>query len=376
MAAPVTTAVEVRPVRTGRDLRRFVSLPYRLHRGDAGWAPPLRRDVRRMLNPRRNPFFDHADAGYFLAERSGRVVGRIAAIENRLHNEFHQDRVGFFGFFECEDDRVVAVALFEAVAAWLRQRTLSVMRGPASFSTNDEAGLLVEGFETPAVLMMPHNPPYYSRLVESAGFTKAKDLVCYQNTHHQLPDRLVEGAALLAKRYRLRTRTMDKGRFGEEVSILKRLYNASWERNWGFVPMTDAEFDQLAEQLKPVVIPELVTFAERDGEPIGFAAALPDLNVALRANPSGRFFPGILKVLWAARGIDRVRVLLLGTRPEWHGKGVDALLWKRIWEEGTARGYYWGEAGWVLEDNHAMANALGRMGFVPYKTYRLYDRPL
>jgi GNAT superfamily N-acetyltransferase len=157
---------------------------------------------------------------------------------------------------------------------------------------------------------------------------------------------------------------------------VKRLYNASWERNWGFVPMTDAEFDHMADQLRPVVVPQLVTFAEREGETVGFAAAIPDLNIALRANPSGRLFPGLLKVLLASRRIHRVRVLLLGTLPAWRGKGVDALLWKRVWEECTGRGYPWGEAGWVLEDNHTMANALLRMGFVAYKTYRLYDRAL
>lgn len=376
MAAITSAAAQARPVLTGRDLDRFIALPYALYRGDPGWAPLLRRDVRQMLDRGKNPFFDHAEAAYFVAERDGQVVGRIAAIENRLHNEFHQDRVGFYGFFECEEDPDAARALFDAAGGWLRQRGLSVMRGPASFSTNDEAGLLVEGFDAPAVLMMSYNPPYYARLVESAGFTKAKDLIGFQNTHHQLPERLVEGAAVLEKRYRVRTRTMDTRRFGQEVALVKRLYNACWERNWGFVPMTEREIDHLAAQLKPVVVPQLVTFAEREGETIGFAAALPDLNVALRANPTGRFFPGVLKVLWAARSISRVRVMLLGTLPEWRGKGVAALLYKRIWEEGTARGFYWAEAGWVLEDNHPMANGLLRMGFVPYKTYRLYDQPL
>jgi GNAT superfamily N-acetyltransferase len=368
--------IHVSPVAGSRDLAAFVGLPYALHRGDPHWVAPLRRDVREQLSRARNPFFDHAEAGYFLARRHGRVVGRIAAIHNRRHNEVHGDRVGFFGFFESMDDPEVVAALVEAAAAWLRARGLAVVRGPASFSTNEEAGLLVDGFDAPPAVMMPHNPPGYARLLEGAGFRKAKDLVAYRSTDPRLPPRLAEAADTLERRYAITTRTLDMRRFAAEVDLVKRLYNAAWERNWGFVPMTDGEIACLARRLRPVVLPELVVFAERAGEPIGFGVALPDLNVALRRNPSGRLFPGLLRVWWAARRIDRIRVLLLGTRPEWRGRGVDALLYKRIWEEGRRQGYGWAEAGWVLEDNHAMRNALERMGFERYKTYRLYERAL
>lgn len=338
--------------------------------------PPLRRDVRVLLSRRRNPFFEHAEAQYFLARREGRPAGRIAAVHNRLHNEFHRDTVGFFGLFESIDDPSLAGALFEAAAGWLRARSLTAMRGPMSFSTNDEAGLLVDGFETPPVLLMPHNPRYYVRLVEGAGLAKAMDLLVYQTTHDRLPPRLVEGSALLERRYGITTRPLDLAAFEQEVALIKQLYNSAWERNWGFVPLTDREIEHLARQLKPAVVPELVAFAERGGETIGFAVALPDLNVALKHNPSGRLFPGIVKVLWASRRIDRIRVLLLGTLPEWRQKGVDALLYKRIWEEGYRKGYRWAEAGWILEDNAPMKNALVHMGFEVYKTYRVYDRPL
>jgi GNAT superfamily N-acetyltransferase len=372
--APARAAVS--PVRGRRDLSAFIAFPYELHRRDRLWTAPLRRDVRVLLSREKNPFFEHAEAGYFLAWREGRVAGRIAAIHNRLHNEFHRDRVGFFGFFECVDDASVAAALFDAAAEWLRPRGLDAMRGPASFSTNDEAGLLVDGFQTPPVILMSYNPPYYVRLVEGAGFTRARDLLAYQSTHDRLPERLVKGADLLQRRYGITTRPLDMRRFPQEVDLVKRLYNQAWERNWSFVPMTDREIDHLAGQLKPIVVPELVAFAERAGETIGFAAAIPDLNVGLRANPSGRFFPGILKVLWAARRTTRIRVLLLGTVPDWRGRGVDALLCKHIWEEGTAKGYNWAEGGWILEDNHAMRNGLEHIGFEAYKTYRLYDRSL
>ena len=360
--------------RTAREA--FIDLPYRLHRSDPAWVPALRRDVRALLSPAANPFFDHAEAEYFLARRDGRAVGRIAAIHNRLHNEFQGDRVGFFGFFESEDDADVASSLFTTAAAWLRSRGLSVMRGPASFSTNDECGLLVHGFEAPPTLMMPHNPRRYVGLVEGAGFAKAKDLLVYRTTVDRLPARLVEASEPVERRYGVATRCLDMRRFRDDVGLVQRLYNASWEKNWGFVPMTSREIEHLARQLKPVVVPELVVFAEHGGEPIGFAAALPDLNVALKRNPSGRLFPGLLKILWAARHIDRLRVLLLGTRPEWRGRGVDALLYRRIWEAGARQGYRWAEAGWILEDNHAMRNALAHMGFEMYKTYRMYDRPI
>lgn len=367
--------LEVAPVRSRAAREGFIGLPYRLHRSDAAWVPPLRRDVRALLS-RRNPFFEHANAEYFLARRDGAVVGRIAAIHNRLHNEFQRDAVGFFGFFESEDDARTAAALFDAASAWLRARGLQVMRGPASFSTNDECGLLVDGFDTPPTVMMPHNPRHYVRLVEGAGFAKAKDLLVYQTAVDRPPERLRGGSERLERRHRVTTRRLDMSRFAAEVDVVKHLYNAAWERNWGFVPMTDREIEHLARQLKPLVVPELVAFAERDGVPIGFGVTLPDVNVALKRNPSGRFFPGILKVLWAARRIKRLRVLLLGTLPEWRGTGVDALLYRRMWEEAYRMGYRWAEAGWILEDNHPMRNGLARMGFEVYKTYRMYDRPL
>jgi len=385
----------VRPVRTAADLRRFIAFPYHLHRGDPLWVPPLRMDVKKMLDRKKNPFFQHADAEYFLAVRrpgdtepthpparppirlGGEVVlGRIAAIHNRAHNEFHDDRVGFFGFFECANDQATADALFAAAAAWLKPRGLDTLRGPASFSTNDECGLLVAGFDTPPTLLNPHNPRYYLDLVERAGFTQSMDMFQYQTRNPQMPDRLMRGARLLAERKKITLRAIDMKRFDEEVERIKAVYNSAWEKNWGFVPMSDAEIDHLAAQLKPVVVPDLVVFCEQDGRTIGFAAALPDLNVALKTNPSGRLFPGILKILVAARKITRIRILLLGLLKDYRMTGADALMYHWIWEKGYALGYRWAEAGWILEDNAPMNNGLLRMGFDAYKTLRLYDRPV
>jgi GNAT superfamily N-acetyltransferase len=372
----LTVSVTVRPVRTRADLRRFVAFPYRLHREDPLWVPPLRRDIYTILSRGKNPFFQRAEAEYFLALRDGRVLGRIAAIHNRAHNEFHEDRVGFFGFFETIDDQHVAGALFDAAAAWLRARGLETMRGPASFSTNDECGLLVDGFDTPPTVMNPHNPPYYGTLIEGAGFAKAKDLYQYQTPSDRLPERLERAAKKVQQRLQLSLRPIDMKRFKEDIDSIKPLYNGAWEKNWGFVPMTDAEIDHLAKQLKPVIVPDLVVFAERAGTPIGFAAAIPDFNVALKANPSGRLFPGILRILWRSRAIRRVRILLLGVAKEYRGLGAAELMYYWIWTKGTALGYNWGEAGWILEDNLPMRKGVEFMGFEPYKTLRMYDRPL
>jgi hypothetical protein len=375
------TDLSVRPVRTTADLRRFIAFPYALHRGDPQWVPPLRMDVKKMLNREKNPFFHRAEAEYFLAEkrqggRAADVVGRIAAVHNRAHNEFHEDQVGFFGFFECANDQAVADALFDAAAAWLKARGLTTMRGPASFSTNDECGLLVSGFDTPPTLLNPHNPPFYVDLVERAGFVKAKDMFQYQIRNPQLPERLVRGARLLAERKKITLHRLDMRKWDEAIETIKVIYNSAWEKNWGFVPMTDAEVDYLAAQLKPVVVPDLVVFCKQEGKTIGFGAALPDLNVALKTNPSGRVFPGVLKILWAARKVTRIRIWALGLLPEYRMSGADALMYHWIWDKGYALGHRWAEAGWILEDNPAMNNGLLRMGFEAYKTLRFYDRPL
>jgi GNAT superfamily N-acetyltransferase len=338
--------------------------------------------VELLLSREKNPFFEHAEAEYFLAERDGQIVGRIAAISNRLHNETHGDRVGFFGFFEAVDDQTVADRLLEAAAEWCRARGHDVLRGPTSFSVNDECGLLVDGFETPPTLMMPHNPRYYGALLERAGFAKAKDLWVYEGGREDryvpVPERLARGTELIRQRMGITIRPLDMKDFEGEVERIKELYNAAWEKNWGFVPMTEHEIDHLAEQFKPVVIPELVPMAVKDGKLIGFGITLPDLNVVFRRNRSGRMFPMILKLLWAlkTRKIRRARILLLGVLPEYRGKGVDAMLYHWIWTKSGEREIYWGEAGWILEDNPAMNAGLEKMTFRVYKTYRLYDRPI
>ncbi|MEP6572003.1 MAG: GNAT family N-acetyltransferase [Gemmatimonadota bacterium] len=336
-------------------------------------------DIAALLSKTKNPFFEHADAEYFLAERDGEVIGRIAAIDNRLHNETHGDRVGFFGFFECGLDQDVANALLATATEWVRARGHDTLRGPASFSTNDECGVLVDGFDTPPTLMMPHNPPYYSTLLEQSGFVKAKDLLVYRGGYESMyipvPERLARGTELIQRRQGITIRALNMQDFEGEVARIKEIYNQAWEKNWGFIPMTDHEIDHLAKQFKPVVIPDLVPFAEKDGKIVGFGIVLPDLNEVF-ARHNGRIFPAVVDVLWSLKmkRIRRCRILLLGILPEYRGKGIDAMLYHWIWTTSAKHGIYWGEAGWILEDNPAMNAGLEKMNFTVYKTYRLYDR--
>ena len=335
-----------------------------------------------LLSRTKNPFFEHGEAEYFLAERDGVVVGRIAGITNRLHNETHEDRVGFFGFFECINDQTVADALFAAATDRCRAKGHDVLRGPASFSVNDECGLLVDGFDFPPALMMPHNPPYYVDLVERAGFIKAKNLLVYQggreDVYVPVPERLARGTELIRQRLGITIRPLDLSRFEQEVECIKQIYNAAWEKNWGFVPMTDHEIDHLAEQFRPVVVPDFVPIAEKDGKVIGFGLALPDLNAIFRKNRSGYLLPVLPRLLWALKmkTLRRSRIVLLGVVPELRGKAVDAMLYHWIWTKAEKLGFRWGEAGWILEDNAAMNAGLEKMTFRVYKTYRLYDRPI
>lgn len=373
-------AVRVRALRADEPLKRFVDVAWHVNAADPHWVPPLRMALNAVLDRRKHPFHRHAEVAYFLAEREGRAVGRIAAIVNHRHNEFHGDRVGFFGFFEAEDDTSVARALVEAAAAWLRERGMDRMRGPMNFSTNEEAaspGVLVEGFDTSPSVMMTHNPPYYERLLEDAGLTREKDLLAYLIETHEPPERLVRGAEAMLKRAGVTVRTLDIRRFRQEVNLIKEVYNSAWSLNWGFVPMTDAEFEFIARDLKPVVDPHLCLIAEADGRPVGFSLTLPDLNQALRKLPNGRLLPlGIFRFLRERRRIRHARVMTLGFTPEYRHRGLGAALYVRTFLEGGARGFRSAEASWMLEDNWEIRRAMERVGARAYKRYRLFAQAL
>lgn len=373
-------SVHVTPVRTKADRNAFVDLPFRLYAGDPNWVPPLKRDIHELIDPKRHPFHQHAQVELFLArDDGGRVVGRIAATRNDLYLQHHPDGAGFFGFFECERDPAIATALLDTAADWLAGQGLRVMRGPASFSLNEEAGLLVRGFDGPPVIMMSYNPPWYADLLEGYGFVKAKDLLAYYfdfKGAQRPPERLERAVDTLAKRHKITIRRMDKGRFWDEVARIRDFYNAALEKNWGHVPMTEAEFTYMAKQFKPVADFDLILFAEVDGELAGFGLGLPDLNVALR-HMNGRLLPfGWAKALWYSRKIDRARILALGVLDKYRRTGAAELLYLDFFRAGLRKGVTKGEFSWVLEDNAPMRAAIEKMGAELYRVYRMYDKPL
>lgn len=372
MSAPV----RVRELEDGTSLRPFIDVAWRINAGDPVWVPPLRAQLRTLLDRRKHPFHRHAETAYFLAERHGRAVGRIAAIVNHGHNDFHDERTGFFGFFECERPPETAEALLSAAAGWLRDRGMERLRGPMNFSTNEECGLLVEGFDEPPAFMMPHNPPWYADLLEDTGLRASKDLLAYQLDKAPAPERLVRGVERIARREGATVRPLRMKRFSEDVGIIKDIYNSAWSRNWGFVPMTDAEFDFMAREVKPVVDPDLCLIAEVAGEPVGFSLALPDLNPAIKPL-GGRLFPfGYVRLLWNRRKIWRVRIITLGLKPGYRNRGIGALLYLRTWRVGADEKGYHGEASWILEDNREMRLPLEKMGAYVSKRYRIFERPL
>jgi GNAT superfamily N-acetyltransferase len=358
--------------RDKRALHRFVTFPWKVYAGDPNWVPPLIGDEKKKIA--HHPFLQHAEVEYFTARRGDALVGRIAAIENRLHNEVHGERVAFFGFFEALDDREAAGALLARVEAWAAGRGLAAVRGPASFSSNEEWALLVDGFDSPPVVMMTYNPRRYVDLLEGLGYRKAKDVVAYYLDNPEPPERTVRLAEALAQRRGVTVRPLDMKQYDREVDRIRTVYNRAWERNWGFVPMTEAEITHLAKEMKPAVKPDLLLIAEKGDEPVGFAVALPDVNLALR-HANGRLFPlGLIKILWHARKIDMLRVPMLGLVPEFRGSGIDQLLYLRLFQGGRKRGIVKGEFSWILEDNLPMRQALDKMGARVYKTYRIYEK--
>jgi GNAT superfamily N-acetyltransferase len=373
------SAVEVVPVSGRRGMNAFLRLPWRIYHNDPRWVPPLLAEVRKVLDRSRHPFHAHADVEYYLARRGGEVVGRIAAVVNHRFNDFHGVSIGNFGFFECIEDVDVARALLEKAEAWSRERGMGLLQGPFNFSTNDEhcsPGVLLEGFEHPPVLMMGHTPRYYADLLEGCGFTRSKDLLSYWVEADAPPERLLDGIARLGKRLNVVLRPLNLKDLQGDIRRIKEIYHSAWERNWGFVPMTDAEFDHMAESIRPVIHPRFCAIAEIDGEPVAFALQLPDLNQAFN-RMDGRLVPwGWLKFLWYKRRIDTARVLTLGVKPGHRHRGLDTLLIVHLFNEGLRAGYSRAECAWVLEDNMPMRRGLERIGGRVCKVYRVFEKPV
>lgn len=365
----------VNAVEDRRGLRAFLRFAESLYRDDPRWVPPLRRDERARLSPS-NPFFAHAEAQLFLASRGREVVGRVAAIVDRWHLERWKDGAGFFGFFESVADEAVAGALFAAVREWLRGKGLVSMRGPFNPSTHDVCAVLTEGFQYPPRIMMPYNPPYYPALLEQAGLRPIHELLSYEvDVPSVLPQGIGRVAAGASARG-ARIRSLDPARLAAEAESFRRIYNAAWAENWGFVAMSEAEMAWMAAQLRQVLVPDLALIAEWDGQPVGFFLCLPDLNPALRLL-RGRITPwGLLRFLWRRRRVETLRVILLGVVPEYRRRGVEALLLQEGFHAVRRLRYRLAELGWILEENAVTRRTAERWDARLVKRYRLYEAPV
>jgi hypothetical protein len=337
--------------------------------------------VRDLLDTKSNPFYAKADRGLFVARRNGKLVGRIAAIANRAHNDFHQDRVGFFGFFEAINDGEVARALFGAARSWLTGRGLTAIRGPMNPSTNHDCGLLVDGFDQHPQFLTPWNPPYYEALIRSEGFVVVKDLLGYWLPYgepgYALPPKLEAVSRRAAERARLTFRDLEQSRFWDEVERCWEIYNAAWEQNWGFVPMSRDEFFHMAKSLKPLLIPQFAFLAEVNGMPAGFMLSTPDFNLVFKRIRNGRLFPfGIAKILFGKSRIRTGRVIALGIKKEFRTSSVLPVFMYEAARRAIAYGSPGAEASWVLEENQAMRQPIETIGGRVYRRWRIFERAL
>jgi len=372
--------VRVAPARGSGDLRRFIDLPWRLYAGDPCWVPPLRSKVRELLDER-HPFYagGAAEREVFLARRGGRVVGRVVAVANHAFNVYHNDRTGFFGFFECEDDQVASRDLLAAAADWLAGKGCDAMHGPVSPSTNYEAGLLVEGFDTPPTVMMTYNPKRYQELVEQAGFEKAKDLYAYiSEVHPASLDRLAKLAERTSKREPdLVCRPVDLKRFDLEAARIRDIYNSAWADNWGFVPASNAEFAALAKELKTLVDPDLVRVAYVGDDPAGFLLALPDVNPALRVLDGSLWNPiRLFRATLIGRRKVGLRLITMGVKEQYRLRGIEGVMFYQGLRSALDSGYAWCEYSWILEDNELAKRTVRLMDAKLAKVYRIYAKAL
>ncbi len=365
---------------TPPNVARFLQVSYAIYRDDPLWVAPLLADLKLVFTPR-NPLFAHAEMALWVARRDGRDVGRIAGVLDHSYNEVQHDNAGFFGFFECVNDAAVSRALFAAVAAWARERGLRRLVGPMNPTSNDECGLLVEGFDRSPVFMMTYNPRYYLDLVAAEGFTKAKDLIAFYFDLANSPTARLQriAAKARARSPELTFRPVRRKTLADDLTRIKEVYNAAWERNWGFVPMTDAEINFMAARLKPLLMEGIIWLAECGGEAVGFLLALPDFNLPLKPLRGRLLTPrllGFLPYLLRWKVPAAVRVITLGVKEGYRGRGIESVMLAEGLKVGFAAGFQACEASWVLEDNVNMRRVIELFGARPYKTYRLYQKDL
>lgn len=380
------TELKISKVQSQDDLMDFIYFPWEVYRENRYWVPPLISERVEFLDPEHNPFFQHATVEYYLAHRGPKIVGTIAAFTNDLYNEFQDVNTGFFGFFEVLEDQEAALALFRKADEFATRAGHDSILGPAQFSTNDEVGMLVDGFDGVPRVLMPYNPPRYMDYVEAAGYQKAMDLLSYKIVLEELmqntPPKLLRVVDKVKARRNLLVRTINMKDFDQEVERFKRVYNSSWERNWGFVPLTDAEIERMAAEMKPMLDPNIVVMVEREGEVIGVALSLPDLCQPLHKaypRPGTPEILSMLKLVWHWRirgGIKWMRAYALGVMPEYRGLGVDALMYLEVAKNAYRRGYTYAEGSWILENNIMTNRAVQLIGGEVYRTHRVYEKKL
>jgi len=371
---------EIIAVNGSKGLKAFIDFPHTLYKDDPNYVPELFIAQRDMLTPGKHPFHEHSKVQLFLAYEGKEIIGRIAAIRNNNHNALHNSTDGFFGFFECINDQETANLLLGAAEKWLTDQNLNTIIGPVNFSTNETCALLVEGFEGSPMVMMPYNPPYYLQLLENRGFTKRVDLRAYYYKVGAYDDRSVKLLNVLQERLKrnsVTVRKIDMKNFKAEAHGLKEVYNKAWDSNTGFVPMTDHEFDHMAKDLKLILDPDFCLVAEQNGELIGFALAIPDINPILKTIKKGRLFPlGIFKLLRMKKKIKGIRIMILGVVDGYRKMGIEACLYGLIIKAFQEKNYEYAEASWTLDHNDLINKAIERINGVPYRKYRILERSI
>lgn len=374
--------IKITKVDKKRDLMRFIKLPFQLYKDDHSWVPPLISEQKKFFDPNQNPYYEHSDVQLFLAWKDGSVVGRISAQTNTQHNKFHNDKIGFFGFFESVDDQEVADALFYAASEWLHKKDMNIMRGPMNFSTNHECGLLVDGFDTSPFILMTHNPPYYQKLYEQSSLKKEMDLLAYLIPNKKTPERLVRVMNRLQERGRFTVRELsskNKKELRKDLERVFTIYSQAWEKNWGFVPATKREFDHEIDQVIDIVRPEFFYLAYVGDEPAGFYVALPNYNQILK-KMKGRIFPfGFIHALLDRNKISGMRVVTMGVIKKFQNRGIDTVFYTKNFL--TANNHPKlkiknAEMSWILENNVMMNRIAKNLGGEAYKRYRIYDRKI
>lgn len=373
--------INIRPLSGKSDLMTFIKCEWNFYKDDKYWVPPLIMDRVKTLDTKKNPFFHHSVIQLFVAEKDSEIVGRIAAIINENHNKTHNDRVGFFGFFESIDDQEVANKLFDAAARWVSDRGMDTLRGPLNPSMNDVPAMLYKGFDSIPQIMMPYNKKYHIKLYENYGFEKAMDLLGYYLDQHKfLTDKLNRIQKIVRKRYDLSVRQVnlkDKEQFRKDIETMKYIYNNAWEPNWGFVKWTDEEFDYLANDMKQMANPKLAIIVESKGKPAGFAFAMPNLNQIMHYNRSGRLIPFLWHYFTKKKKMNWLRIIALGIMPEFQNKGIDSVLYYEIGTRGISEGLVHGDASWLVETNTRITRPMTQsLNAELYKVFRIWEKKI